>query len=313
MEDRPLVSICCITYNHGEFIRQCLDGFLMQKTNFQYEILIHDDASTDATAQIIREYQKDYPEIIKPIFQKENQYSRGVRGFNIRYNFTRCLGDYIALCEGDDYWTDPFKLQKQVDFLKAHEDFSLACGGVLISDLHSGIRTPDIVNDDKQFPISNAYGFEFSLMDLHKRWLTKTLTVLFRTELLEPQKLLRYKNLRDVHLFYHLIKRGRGFYFQEIFGVYNMHSGGVYSSSPYVEKIDAAYEIYKELHAYEKDSYTKQKLYQACLRKLKAAPSSGANSISRSCRIRLAWEAIRVSASWRDTGSVVSLLIKSRK
>ncbi|HHX61228.1 MAG TPA: glycosyltransferase [Epulopiscium sp.] len=105
----PLVSICCLAYNHEKFIRQALDGFIMQESNFPIEVLIHDDASTDDTANIIREYEKKYPEIIKPIYQTENQYSKGV-GISVTYNFPRAKGKYIAMCEGDDYWTDPYYL-----------------------------------------------------------------------------------------------------------------------------------------------------------------------------------------------------------
>jgi len=120
---RPLVSICCLTYNHASFIRQCLDGFIMQKTNFSIEVIIHDDASTDGTADIIREYEQKHPNLFKPIYQKENQYSKGV---DITPPiFSKLQGKYIAWCEGDDYWTDPYKLQKQVDFLEANEDFSI--------------------------------------------------------------------------------------------------------------------------------------------------------------------------------------------
>ena len=100
----PLVSICCITYNHAPYIRQCLDGFMMQQTNFTFEVLIHDDASTDGTADIIREYESKYPDIIKPIYQTENQYSKGVK-VSATFNFPRAKGKYIAMCEGDDYWT----------------------------------------------------------------------------------------------------------------------------------------------------------------------------------------------------------------
>lgn len=120
----PLVSISCITYNHAPYIRKCLDGFLMQKTNFHYEVLIHDDASTDGTADIIREYEIKYPDIIKPIYQKENQYSKGIK-ISQTYNFPRAQGKYIAFCEGDDYWTDPNKLQMQVDFLENNPDYGM--------------------------------------------------------------------------------------------------------------------------------------------------------------------------------------------
>ncbi|MGI6078575.1 MAG: glycosyltransferase family 2 protein [Fastidiosipilaceae bacterium] len=117
----PLVSISVITYNHEKYIRQCLDGILMQKVNFPYEILVHDDASPDGTADIIREYEAKYPGIIKPIYQTENQYSQGKPVS--KFNFDRARGKYLAFCEGDDYWTDPGKLQKQVDFLERHPEY----------------------------------------------------------------------------------------------------------------------------------------------------------------------------------------------
>jgi glycosyltransferase involved in cell wall biosynthesis len=109
----PLVSICCITYNHEKFIQECLDSFLMQKTTFPVEILIHDDASTDNTANIIREYVYKYRNIIKPIFQKENQFSKGEK-IGITFNYNRSKSLFIALCEGDDYWIDELKLEEQI-------------------------------------------------------------------------------------------------------------------------------------------------------------------------------------------------------
>lgn len=121
----PLVSISCTTYNHEPYIRQCLDGFLMQQCDFEYEILVHDDASTDGTQKIIKEYQGKYPEIIKPIFQTENQYSKGIRGLIARFNLPRARGKYIALCEGDDYWIDPLKLKKQVETLEKNPNIDI--------------------------------------------------------------------------------------------------------------------------------------------------------------------------------------------
>ena len=119
-----VVSIVSLAYNHAKYIRQCLDGFIMQKTHFAFEVLIHDDASTDGTADIIREYELKYPNIIKPIYQTENQYQKGV-AIGATYLYPRVQGKYIAECEGDDYWTDPFKLQKQVDFMEQHPDYGL--------------------------------------------------------------------------------------------------------------------------------------------------------------------------------------------
>lgn len=129
--DKPIfVSISCITYNHEKFIRQCIEGFLMQKTNFPIEILIFDDASTDGAQQIIQEYASKDHRIIT-FLQNENQWSKGKYGL-LDWLFPAAKGKYIALCEGDDYWTDPLKLQKQVDFLEANEDFTLCAHQTLI-------------------------------------------------------------------------------------------------------------------------------------------------------------------------------------
>ena len=120
----PLVSIECITYNHKDYIRRCLDGFVSQITNFRFEAIVHDDASTDGTSEIVKEYAEKYPNIIKPIFEKENQFSKH-DGSLRRIVESACIGKYIAFCEGDDFWTDPYKLQKQVDILEHNPDVGL--------------------------------------------------------------------------------------------------------------------------------------------------------------------------------------------
>lgn len=127
--DAIVVSIICCTYNHENYIRDCLEGFVSQRTGFGFEVLIHDDASTDGTAGIIREYESRYPEIIRPVYQQTNQYSKGV---DIFFDVVLPLakGKYIAICEGDDYWTDPLKLRKQVDFLESHPDCGMVFGKV---------------------------------------------------------------------------------------------------------------------------------------------------------------------------------------
>lgn len=130
MANEIMVSVECTSYNHGDFIAEALDSMLMQRTNFAYEILIHDDASTDNTAEIIKQYEEKYPDIIKPIYQTENQYSQGV--LVEKFNLDRAQGKYMAICEGDDYWTDPYKLQKQVDYMEAHPECSMC--------VHSAVR-----------------------------------------------------------------------------------------------------------------------------------------------------------------------------
>ena len=122
-----IVAIRCLAYNHEPYIRECLEGFVMQKTNFRFVAIVHDDASTDKTADIIREYEAKYPEIIKPIYETENQYSKrdGSLGRIMNAAIDATGAKYVAMCEGDDYWTDPMKLQKQVDFLEEHEEYIL--------------------------------------------------------------------------------------------------------------------------------------------------------------------------------------------
>lgn len=121
--EEPLLSVCCLTYNHKKYIRQALDGILMQKTSFPFEVLVHDDASTDGTTDIVREYEKKYPDIVKPIYQKENQYSRDPRVLK-HFVYPKARGKYIALLECDDYWSDRRKLQTQVDYMEHHPECS---------------------------------------------------------------------------------------------------------------------------------------------------------------------------------------------
>lgn len=126
MNKAPLLAIRCLTYNHEHYIRQCLEGFIIQKTTFPFIAIVHDDASTDKTAEIIEEYALKYPDIIKPILEKENQYSKhdGSLG-RILNNAIPESVKYIAMCEGDDYWTDPLKLQKQVNILESNPEYGL--------------------------------------------------------------------------------------------------------------------------------------------------------------------------------------------
>ena len=117
-----MVSVCVVTYNHGKYIGTCLDHILRQRRKFRIEILIHDDASTDGAQEVIRAYQKRYPDIIKPILRVENQYSQGITNISGAFNFPRAVGKYVALTDGDDYWCDDYKLQRQVEYMEAHPE-----------------------------------------------------------------------------------------------------------------------------------------------------------------------------------------------
>lgn len=217
----PIVSICCTTYNHARFIRQCMDGFLQQKTSFPIEVLIHDDASTDGTQDIIREYEKKYPNIVKPIYQIENQYSKGVK-VSLVYNYSRARGKYIALCEGDDYWTDPYKLQKQVDFLESHPDY------VMCSHRYNSYK--ESIN--KLF-YDNSPDYQGEVYDLnyliHGGWCFQPLSVVYRFDALDRHNYNKCKYSMDAVLFYEILKNGKGFCLPNIMAVYRVHHGGIWS------------------------------------------------------------------------------------
>lgn len=231
IEKTPLVSIICNTYNHVSFIRQCLDGFIMQQTSFPIEILVHDDASTDGTADIVREYERNYPYLIKPIYQKENQYSKGVK-VTLTYQYSRAKGKYIALCEGDDYWTDPLKLQKQVDFLENNFEYSV-CGHRFQSYIE---------RDSKLLDYDTGIDGEYTLEDLiYRNVFCSTLSVVFRKESLDLDWLSKCRRSLDLILAYVLLKAGKGFCINDVMAVYRIHSMGIWSGS------DSNMHIYENL------------------------------------------------------------------
>lgn len=176
----PIVSVICNAYNHEKYIKKALDGFVNQKTTFPFEVLIHDDASTDGTVAVIKEYEERFPDLIKPIYQTENKHSKGVKiTFDIQY--PRAKGNYIAFCEGDDYWTDDNKLQKQYDFMISHPDCSLVTSrairvsenGSYISEyskLHNRktiiIPTLKVMTDTALFPFASMF-FEKKYFERH--------------------------------------------------------------------------------------------------------------------------------------------------
>lgn len=251
----PLVSISCITYNHDPYIRQCLEGILMQECDFEYEILIHDDASTDGTSDIIREYQGKYPEIIKPIIQTQNQWSQGIRGMMPRFNFPRAKGKYIALCEGDDYWTDPFKLQKQVDFLEANPEFSFCFHDTYQLNqktgekyLRIGNRSIDEIVDLKSVIIQNNF---------------PTASLLFKTSSYKPQlNILSKSSKGDYVLVVRLAEKGLGKYLPRVMSVYRLHGGGVWSMKDTSYKLHEDLKFYNYLYEYFNDKSIRKIIIQ---------------------------------------------------
>ena len=146
--DTPIVSIKCLTYNQQDYIRDALDSFLSQRTSFPFEIVVHDDASKDRTASIISEYQKAFPHIVKPIYEKENQYSKG-SGIMNRIIDEQITGEYVALCEGDDYWTNEDKLQLQFDAMEKYPEIDICAHAVRKISATSG-KVLGIISPQKE-------------------------------------------------------------------------------------------------------------------------------------------------------------------
>lgn len=155
MNNQTEVSIICTCYNHEKYLRTCLDGLVMQKTSFPFEIIVHDDASTDSSAEIIREYEQKYPDLIRPIYETENQYQKNKEIIR-QICSAKASGRFFAFCEGDDYWTDPMKLQKQYDFMNAHPDYSLcACSTKWIDQLTGKVKPQGSTDQDMDVPLED--------------------------------------------------------------------------------------------------------------------------------------------------------------
>lgn len=248
--DKPMVSICCITYNHEPYIRDCLEGFLMQKTNFPFEVLIHDDASTDHTADIIREYEAKYPDIIKPICQTENQWSKG-RGPLRDFLLPMVSGKYIALCEGDDYWVDPRKLQKQFDFMECHPGYSVCATGFEMLIQNIGQRSIMTSSENIDGDLSSFVNNKLHL---------QTCTIFASRELFLKIPCLdrsMYFN-GDLNFCCHFLENGKGYFLKDVTSVYRVLPVSMSHFPDKGKMLEFAFKYYNTLRYYL--NATKQKI-----------------------------------------------------
>lgn len=247
------VAINCLVYNHEPYLRDCLEGFVMQQTDFPFVAIVHDDASTDHSAEIIREYAAKYPDIIHPIYETENQWRKADGSLRkIMDTAIEATGaPYIALCEGDDYWTDPHKLQKQVDFLDTHPEYVLCCHRYKILNQNDGTWEQDYVASFFTEG-TNAEGFAFTKKDNLHTWITKTMTLMYRRDVVMPDTK-QFKYWRDVHFNYYMLKQRKGFCLPDVAAVYRRHSGGIFSPLSYIKKNRISYLVIHELFSMNKD------------------------------------------------------------
>lgn len=224
-----LVAIHCLVYNHEPYLRDCLEGFVMQQTNFPFVAIVHDDASTDASAAIIREYELKYPNIIKPIYENENLYKKN------KHLLRQIMNDaidatgakYVAMCEGDDYWTDPLKLQKQVDILEADESLMLCCTNCSVVDNHS-VEIQAVRGGVVKGDIAGRYNLRDFFRDNHQY---PTLSVVYRRthtqEIAEKYAHTRNAFLGDWTLWICLMIYGDTYFLNEVTCAYRINPTSV--------------------------------------------------------------------------------------
>lgn len=222
MKNKIMVSVICNTFNQKSYIKDALNSFVKQETNFNFEILVHDDASTDGTQDIIKSYEKKYPDLIKVIYQEENQYSKG-KNITLNFQLPRARGKYIALCEGDDYWTDSKKLQKQVDVLEKYSNINIC------------VHAVDILQEEKIIgrlaPSKKDKIFSPEAVLLYGGYFIGTCSIMYR-HLIDYQ-MPRYR--RQYHCDYTIQFHGSlndgMFYLHEKMGVYRFQSKGSWNKT----------------------------------------------------------------------------------
>ncbi len=223
------VCVCMLTYNHENYIARAIEGVLMQQTNFPVELIIGEDCSTDNTRQVCFEYRERYPDKIRLRLPDKNI---GMCK-NLYETLAACDGKYIAMCEGDDYWTDPLKLQKQVDFLESHPDYTI-CGGryMVLEDGKTELHEQDwMIRGMAKYP----EGRTVTLDDFYDEYLLWLLTVCFRKDCLEGIE--RFEHIKDDVIYATVLEKGKGFVFQDVFGVYQLHQGGVWTGKSVKDRL----------------------------------------------------------------------------
>lgn len=241
-----ILSVRLMVYNQKPYISEALESILMQKVNFPYEIVIGDDFSTDGTLEILKEYETKHPNIIRVLKREKGDayYKKRIKGNHLK-NFIdiveNCKGKYIALLDGDDYWTDPYKLQKQMDFLEGNEDFSFCFHDAKVIGLN--IEEPSYVKQNKTV---------FTTEDLFGRHFVPTASIVFRNNIKFPDWITKVAS-GDLSLMLNLSKKGKFKYIDEVMSVYRKHEGGVTQANSF-QGVNKVYNLAKLLSYFDDDT-----------------------------------------------------------
>jgi glycosyltransferase involved in cell wall biosynthesis len=240
-----IVSVIMITYAHENYICEAIKGILIQEVDFEVELIIADDNSPDNTSTIVKSFS-NHPRFHWVKYTKHKQ-NKGMVP-NVIWALEQATGKYIALCEGDDYWTDPLKLQKQVDFLEKNPEYGLVCGGVKWTNHITNECTINYHN-----PLTDKdKGCDITLESLRKKANIQTLTTMFKAKLLDIEELKKYNYFCDITLFYLLIKKQKGYYFNEILAAYNLHESGVFAAKNKIDQQVFIFNAKRELFLWNK-------------------------------------------------------------
>lgn len=278
------VCVRCMTFNHASYIEDAINGFCMQETDFPFVCTIIDDASTDGEQEVIKRYLEEHFDLEdKTIVRNEESedyvltFARHKTNKNcyfavlyLKYNHysikktkipyiaewhENCK--YIALCEGDDYWIDGKKLQKQVEFLENNPQISYACTRYKILVQSSGVISEG-ANYYYEKKGNRSEYFEFTKKDAFtKGWITKTLTSVFRAKYYDSRFLSQFEYARDVHIVYMLLSSGNGVCFSSFSGVYRLNSASTFGGKSQIEQIMQNYNVFEEFYRKTRDNVLK--------------------------------------------------------
>ncbi|GGG46234.1 glycosyltransferase [Epilithonimonas arachidiradicis] len=245
MNNNPLVAVFMISYNQQDYIVEALSSVLNQKTNFDYHVFLSDDASTDSTQQVVDNYLENHPKKRNVTFIKQKNNLGWMPNFI--YTLQRCQDSgakYIALCEGDDFWSNEDKLQKQIDLLESNDDIVMACHRY--KELYNDGSTSDCPFFRKDF-FQGKDSFKFTQADFEKFIRIQTMTIVFRSNALDLSLRTKYQFYCDTHIKHHILDHGAAIYTKDNDAVYRVHGNNVFLSQDERKKIKFTYDVYKDL------------------------------------------------------------------